>query len=377
MRKPLTLIGVLGVLLLGCAHHPVVVSSTADTEEIPDTWCEDLDQQTAVLGVEARNFATAVVRAIRRHVYGPSISSAQIQAAELRIASLFPGETLLAKSSVVEEINEVLRSIGISHLRVMDPVHFCRWMTSFTKKENAKVSSDIRARKLGKIGVVRVASFVVPRIRRDLVASAFDDVADSKALVLDLRNNGGGNHSGIVYLAERFVGPDKSIVTVRDRTGADKVQPFVQEGGFADAENGGGSKEHHLLSKEGYVEYRTSKTAAAPDRRPLYLLVDSECGSSCELFTQVMRDLGAAKILGGRTAGEVFHSSAYKLPWRGNVLLVPVGVALTPSKTEVEGHGVSPDVEIPACVEHGAAPTDDVDPCLDAALAQIEQEQHL
>jgi C-terminal processing protease CtpA/Prc len=206
-----------------------------------------------------------------------------------------------------------------------------------------------------------------------MVEKSIAALADAPAILIDLRGNRGGSVSSVVYLAEHFLGPDKSVGFHRYRTGASRTDPFIHRGYFADEVNHMSACDVALNKKEGYVEWRTPKDAPA-SRANVWILADGECGSSCDAFTAAMKDHHAATVLGARTAGALLSAVAFRPAWRGYVLLAPVGTVLSPDRKVIEGVGVPPDVEIAACASPAGEAGDGAnDACRAAALLLIEQ----
>jgi len=104
------------------------------------------------------------------------------------------------------------------------------------------------------------------------------------------------------------------------------------------------------------------------------LLVDGKCGSACDSFAAAMKDHRAAKLLGRKTKGHMLSASAFMTSWRGYVVLVPVGLELSPLANVIEGVGVPPDVELAMCDAKTSESQAAGDQCLRAALDLIKQE---
>lgn len=106
---------------------------------------------------------------------------------------------------------------------------------------------------------------------------------DADALIVDIRNNGGGLLTNVGVLVDRFI--DREII-----------------GGYISHKTGPG---HGDFSEPYPVTY-----SPAPDTRikwstekPIYVLTNRSCFSAANDFTAVMKSLPNVKIVGARTGG--------------------------------------------------------------------------
>ncbi|MBV9196566.1 MAG: S41 family peptidase [Solirubrobacterales bacterium] len=138
----------------------------------------------------------------------------------------------------------------------------------------------------------------------------------AQALVLDLRENGGGLLDEAVNVGSLFI-PDGTIVTTDGRSQPRQV--YVAKGG------------------------------AIAAKIPMVVLVDRGTASASEIVTGALRDRGRAKVVGTRTYGKGVFQEIEPLP-NGGALDITVGEYFTPNGTNLggggvrEGAGISPDV---------------------------------
>jgi carboxyl-terminal processing protease len=110
-----------------------------------------------------------------------------------------------------------------------------------------------------------------------------------------------------------------------------------------------------------------AEPAEAPWLGPLIVLVDCGSASASEILTAALQESGRAVVMGERTTGIVVLSNTLNLP-DGGRLSVGVHELRTPSRATLEGHGVTPDVEIvPALAQRRAGE----DVILAAAVARL------
>jgi carboxyl-terminal processing protease len=129
----------------------------------------------------------------------------------------------------------------------------------------------------------------------------------AKALILDLRENGGGLLEEAVNVASIFI-PDGTIVSTDGRTQPRQV-------------------------------YMAKRNAIAP-KIPMVVLVDSGTASAAEIVTGALQDRGRAKVVGTHTYGKGVFQEIEPLP-NGGALDFTVGEYFTPSGHNLGGGGVS------------------------------------
>lgn len=154
---------------------------------------------------------------------------------------------------------------------------------------------------------------------------------DRDALVVDVRNNGGGNTSSIIL----------------DRLMRRPYVWFQPRYGLADYEH----------------------PTAFPGR--MVCLINAGTGSDGENFAEGFRRLRLGKVVGTRTWGGLVGISGTGGLVDGGFVTVPQYAAWTPDGWTVEGRGVVPDIEVP---DDPAAVAAGGDPQLDAAIAQLQKE---
>ncbi|MDQ6816961.1 MAG: S41 family peptidase [Actinomycetota bacterium] len=139
-----------------------------------------------------------------------------------------------------------------------------------------------------------------------------------KAVILDMRQNGGGLLGEAVNVASIFI-PDGTIVSTAGRAQPRQV-------------------------------YTARGNAIAP-RIPLVVLVDRGTASAAEIVTGALQDRGRAKVVGTRTYGKGVFQEIQTLP-NGGALDITVGEYFTPNGTNLggggvrEGRGIRPNVSV-------------------------------
>jgi carboxyl-terminal processing protease len=140
----------------------------------------------------------------------------------------------------------------------------------------------------------------------------------AKALILDLRFNGGGLLEEAINVASIFI-PDGTIVSTDGRTQTRQV--YVARG-----------------------------NAIAPTI-PLVVLVNRDTASSAEIVTAALQDHGRAKVIGTHTYGKGVYQEIQNLS-NGGALELTVGEFFTPSGRNLggggdkRGAGVTPNIPV-------------------------------
>ncbi len=157
-----------------------------------------------------------------------------------------------------------------------------------------------------KIGVVQLTSFTEgsgSEVRAQ-VDKMLQQGAD--ALILDLRENGGGLLEEAVNVASIFI-PDGTIVSTKGRSQPRQV--YLAKGG------------------------------AISNKIPVVVLVDHGTASAAEIVTGALQDRGRAKVVGTHTYGKGVFQEIDPLP-NGGALDFTVGEYFTPNGRNLGGGGV-------------------------------------
>jgi carboxyl-terminal processing protease len=185
------------------------------------------------------------------------------------------------------------------------------------------------------VGYISLNKFMNPAAVMPPFEEAIRSFEETRGIVLDLR----GNPGGIVAMGMGLAGW------------------FVEE------------KNRYL----GKLIMRETELKAIVFPRPggyqgrLAILVDGLSGSTAEIFSGGMKDLGRARIFGTRTAGAALPSEIVKLP-NGDGFQYVIADYISAAGGHLEGVGVIPDVEVQLTRE---ALLQGRDPVLEAALSWI------
>ena len=173
----------------------------------------------------------------------------------------------------------------------------------------------------GNVGYVDIRGFVPPEVGGETAAAAMTFIANSDALIVDLRFNGGGEPAMIAFVSSYLFDTPTHLNDIYERYRDYRQQywtsPYVPGLRF------GGSK-------------------------PVYVLTSSRTFSGGEEFAYNLKNLKRATVIGETTGGGAHPVNGVKVSDHFEIG-VPFARAISPvTKTNWEGTGVAPDISIPA-----------------------------
>jgi len=156
---------------------------------------------------------------------------------------------------------------------------------------------------------------------------------EMRSLVIDLRNNPGGTLESVVEIADLLL-DEGLIVTVQD--------------------------------KNGVVEEYTSKRTAGGV--PLAILVNENSASASEILAGAVQDNQAGIIVGQQTFGKGTVQTTSQLQTNDGWVKFTTAAYFTPSGKNIDGIGITPDIEVDLAPELKGLPIDLIDQDEDAQL---------
>lgn len=202
--------------------------------------------------------------------------------------------------------------------------------------------------RVGDVGYLSIGAWNDTQVKIADLDAALEQLRDTRALVLDVRTNGGGNDQLALQLAGRFAKTSVTYAKVRFREGPshDDFGPWT----------------NRTLSPRGAWQYD----------KPVWLLVGAGCFSSNETFIAALRALPNVTVAGETTGGSSGNPKEFALlvgnrdtGWKYSV---PRWIEALADGTVIEWNGITPDVVIPwdaAMVQAGK------DPVLEQAFAAL------
>lgn len=210
---------------------------------------------------------------------------------------------------------QMMNEIRMSHTSE-DSLHFVDLMNQREARENfgfaeVKILSD-------GVGYLKLTGFSGSDLAGEAATAAMNFLSRSEALIIDLRQNGGGSPD-MIQLLTSYLFPQGSRIHLNDfyyRPTDDTQQrwtfPYVSGKRMPEAE--------------------------------VYVLTSSRTFSAAEEFTYNLKNLKRATIIGETTGGGA-HPGDFMIAGEGFGIFVPSGRAINPiTKTNWEGTGVTPNV---------------------------------
>jgi hypothetical protein len=175
----------------------------------------------------------------------------------------------------------------------------------------------------GNVGYLKFNQFADTEIAGPTAAGAMSFLANADALIIDLRENGGGSASMIQLLTGYFFKDGVHLIDWYHRRNDETIQSWSND----------------------WVPGKTMYNI------PIYVLVSGHTGSAAEEFTYDLKNEKRATIVGEKTGGAA-HTVEFHVfdlgPFIAAIQL-PSGRAISPvTKTNWEATGVEPDIAVPA-----------------------------
>lgn len=164
-----------------------------------------------------------------------------------------------------------------------------------------------------RVGYLRISQFTEATDTE--LATAVETLMASgmKALVIDLRDNPGGRLDSAARIAERFLEPGQTILTVQSRRGV----------------------EQHFLARN----------TPNPIQLPVALLINGNSASASEILAGALRDHQRAILIGETSYGKGTVQNVYGFGG-GDGLKITSARYLLPSGEAINGTGVRPNIEV-------------------------------
>lgn len=177
----------------------------------------------------------------------------------------------------------------------------------------AEIKEDTVASRMlsHKIGYIAVSGF--EEVTTEQFSSALADLQEQgmKALMIDLRDNGGGLLKTAVQMLDKML-PEGLVVYTEDKKG---------------------------VAEKFYAEDPDEITV------PIAILVNGNSASASEVFSGAMQDTGKAKLVGTTTFGKGIVQTIFDLD-DGSALKMTTSKYFTPKGRNIHGTGLEPDIVV-------------------------------
>jgi C-terminal processing protease CtpA/Prc len=174
----------------------------------------------------------------------------------------------------------------------------------------------------GNVMVVRLDAFMDLDIAKAAISSMMNVTAHADALIIDLRENGGGDPRTVAHVASYLFDNKKLHL----------------------------SSMYFRATKE-RKEFWTDPAVTGPHlggNKPVYILTSKETFSAAEDFSYTLQHLKRATVIGETTGGGAHPIQGFRVdPYL--VAIIPVGQSIDAvTQSNWEGTGVVPDIALPA-----------------------------
>ncbi len=172
----------------------------------------------------------------------------------------------------------------------------------------------------GNIGYVDLRGFMDPKTGAETVQAAMNFLANTDALIFDLRQNGGGDPEMVALISSYLFGDKPVHLNSLYWRKGDRTEDFFTKPNLANKKFGD---------------------------KDIYVLTSNRTFSGAEEFSYNLKNLKRATIIGETTGGGANPGGMFRLAEHFGVF-IPTGRAVSPiTKTNWEGTGVEPDIKAP------------------------------
>jgi hypothetical protein len=167
------------------------------------------------------------------------------------------------------------------------------------------------------IGYLSLHGFLPAKAAADTIGAAMTVLANTDTLIIDLRQNGGGDPATVAMLASYFLDERTRLNDIYYRTGDRTEQMWSSD----------------VVTGKHYGQ-----------KKDVYILTSKDTFSAAEDFSYAMKNIKRATIVGETTGGGAHPGDVARLS-EHFAIFVPNGRSISPvTKTDWEAVGVVPDV---------------------------------
>ncbi|MBQ8168635.1 S41 family peptidase [bacterium] len=166
------------------------------------------------------------------------------------------------------------------------------------------------------IGYIRLSSFISRNAASEF-AEILQKSSRKKGFIIDLRSNPGGLLSNAIYISDMFI--DGGIIV-------------------------------STVDRDGYIEtQRASKGMMT--KKPIIVLINKGSASASEIFSGAIKDNHRGVIIGEQSFGKGLVQEINRLPNEAGINIT-IQKYLTPSGTDINKKGITPDLVVELTEEH-------------------------
>lgn len=294
---------------------------------------DDLTRAIEPMGpAEVAAVVDGVAGELERYVYADKAQAMKAKILEAAQAGDYAGVTQRRLAKLLTR--DLLEVSGDRHLRVMyNPAGIPPQASDRTlgpeelekRKTHAAANNfgmPVAQARKGNIGYLNVRGFLPPELAADAVAETMTQLANTDALIIDLRQNNGGSPHGVALMASYLFGS----------------KPVHLNDIYNRSENS---------TESFYTQKRVAGRRFGPDK-PVFVLTSARTFSAGEGFAYNLKAQKRVTLVGETTGGGAHPTHVVRISNNWAIAL-PTARAINPvTKTNWEGVGVTPDVEVPA-----------------------------
>jgi hypothetical protein len=194
--------------------------------------------------------------------------------------------------------------------------------------------------------VLKVKSFSGSKEQMESLICVIDN-KNYQNLIIDLRDNPGGNHLSAFPLAEYII--DKPIVAgvfpnKNWYKEFDRIPNKEDYSKFTEF-SGGTMNEWFDKANQNYGAYFKVVPSINHFKGKVYILTNKGTGSTCEPFVYGLKHHNYATIIGEHTAGAMLSSNEFNLE-NGITLRIPLNDYITYSGERIDKNGIEPNIKV-------------------------------
>jgi len=315
MRRAPSIFAVVALVLAGLSIGP-----SAHSQQGPTTALDDTSRHEAV---------EAVAAALRNRYIFPDIGEQAAQAIE---AALEDGsyDDLDQRAAFAARLTEDLQAVARDkHLRVSapgTPSAPAGGAGGAPPPERPRAEGGVTRADIidSDVGYIEIIGFPPPFQFNGPADTALAALQDTRALIIDIRRNGGGSPESVSRLVSYFLDSDEPV----------HINTFVNR-----------TPDTTTFTTR---EFWSETTPFSYAGKPVYVLTSGFTFSGGEEFAYDMQVMDLAELVGDTTGGGANPGGTMPIA-PGLVMFVPGGRAENPiTGTNWEGVGVIPDVAVPS-----------------------------
>jgi retinol-binding protein 3 len=172
----------------------------------------------------------------------------------------------------------------------------------------------------GNVAYLKLNSFYRPNEAREVISAAMRTIRNADALILDLRDNGGGSPDTVAFFASYFFSKQQlPLFKIVPRSGEKRV-----------------------------YETEFAELPECNEGRPMYVLTSARTFSAGEGMAFLLQERRRAEVVGETTAGAANPGRSYRVNEHFDVTVPNGRIHTVLDGKNWEGDGVIPDVKVTA-----------------------------